>query len=102
MADPIVVFKVPAYDPAVDYQYLYSKMFHQNETRLQAYDTLLAERARLYELYQKMQSGDFSHLPADRVLAHQSKQKIFQTFVVEMKKPGDAEDEDAETKSRKR
>ena len=93
---------MPNYDPSADYQYLYSKMFHENEAKLQSYDRLLEERAQMYALYQKMQSGDFSHLHSDRVLAHQSTQKIFQTFVVEMKKPGEADEEELETRSRKR
>ena len=48
---------IPMYDATVDYQYLYHKLFQENESKLQQYDKLLELRDRDLKAYMALKKG---------------------------------------------
>ena len=48
---------IPMYDATVDYHYLYLKLFHENEIKLQQYDKLLELRDRDLKAYMALKKG---------------------------------------------
>ena len=51
-------FKLPIFRPDVDYEYLYMRLFQDNEKKLQQYDTLIQEKERLLKIYKVMKTGE--------------------------------------------
>lgn len=47
------------YDATVDYQYLYHKLFQENESKLQQYDKLLELRDRDLKAYMALKKGQY-------------------------------------------
>jgi succinate dehydrogenase flavin-adding protein (antitoxin of CptAB toxin-antitoxin module) len=55
----MVNLDIPMYDPTVDYQYLYHKLFQENESMLQQYDRLLELRDRDLKTYMALKRGQY-------------------------------------------
>ena len=53
----MVGLDIPMYDATVDYQYLYHKLFQENESKLQQYDKLLELRDRDLKAYMALKRG---------------------------------------------
>lgn len=56
----MVGLDIPMYDASVDYQYLYHKLFQENESKLQQYDKLLELRDRDLKAYMALKKGQYN------------------------------------------
>lgn len=51
---------IPTYNAGIDYQFLYHKLFQENESKLQQYDRLLESRDKDLKAYMALKNGHFS------------------------------------------